>query len=117
MGASAVPAGEIRHIVIIGAGHGGGSSAAVLRQQGFEGGVSIFGPEPTVSGRWPRTGGRPRTGFCHATALSRTPRRAPSTRGPSGRTKSSDRRPALWPGLAGPRREMISTTKGNNGQC
>ena len=46
MGASAVPAGEIRHIVIIGAGHGGGTAAAMLRQQGFEGDVSIFGSEP-----------------------------------------------------------------------
>jgi 3-phenylpropionate/trans-cinnamate dioxygenase ferredoxin reductase subunit len=47
MGASAVPAGEIRHIVIVGAGHGGGTAAAMLRQQGFEGDVSIFGSEPT----------------------------------------------------------------------
>jgi len=51
MGASAVPAGEIRHIVIIGAGHGGGTAAAMLRQQGFEGDVRIFGPEPTGGGR------------------------------------------------------------------
>ncbi len=35
-----------RHIVIVGAGHAGGSVAAFLRQYGFEGPITIIGEEP-----------------------------------------------------------------------
>jgi 3-phenylpropionate/trans-cinnamate dioxygenase ferredoxin reductase subunit len=35
-----------RRIVIVGAGHGGGTAAAILRQQGFAGEVILFGSEP-----------------------------------------------------------------------
>jgi 3-phenylpropionate/trans-cinnamate dioxygenase ferredoxin reductase component len=37
---------DIRRIVIVGAGHGGGTAAAVLRQQGFQGELIVFGSEP-----------------------------------------------------------------------
>jgi 3-phenylpropionate/trans-cinnamate dioxygenase ferredoxin reductase subunit len=34
------------HIVIAGAGHAGGSAAALLRQMGWEGGITLIGEEP-----------------------------------------------------------------------
>jgi glycine/D-amino acid oxidase-like deaminating enzyme len=46
MDASVFPVGEIRRVVIVGAGHGGGTAAAMLRQQGFAGDVILFGSEP-----------------------------------------------------------------------
>src|SRR6201995_6014391 len=35
-----------QHIVVIGAGHAGGSVAAFLRQYGFEGPITLIGEEP-----------------------------------------------------------------------
>jgi 3-phenylpropionate/trans-cinnamate dioxygenase ferredoxin reductase subunit len=35
-----------RHIVILGAGHAGGTAAALLRQYGFEGPITLVGAEP-----------------------------------------------------------------------
>ncbi|MFO1014658.1 MAG: NAD(P)/FAD-dependent oxidoreductase, partial [Caulobacteraceae bacterium] len=35
-----------QHVVIIGAGHAGGTAAALLRQYGFEGPITIIGEEP-----------------------------------------------------------------------
>lgn len=35
-----------RHIVIVGAGHAGGSAAAMLRQLGWRGGITLIGKEP-----------------------------------------------------------------------
>ncbi|MDP3401269.1 MAG: NAD(P)-binding protein, partial [Brevundimonas sp.] len=35
-------------IVIVGAGHAGGSAAALLRQYGFDGGVVLIGEEPVA---------------------------------------------------------------------
>ena len=37
---------ELRRIVIVGAGHGGGTAAATLRQQGFGGEIELIGAEP-----------------------------------------------------------------------
>ena len=34
------------HVVIVGAGHAGAQAAASLRQQGFDGRVTVFGDEP-----------------------------------------------------------------------
>jgi 3-phenylpropionate/trans-cinnamate dioxygenase ferredoxin reductase subunit len=34
------------HIIIIGAGHGGGQAAALLRQYGFDGAITLIGEEP-----------------------------------------------------------------------
>jgi 3-phenylpropionate/trans-cinnamate dioxygenase ferredoxin reductase subunit len=36
------------HVVIVGAGHAGGSAAALLRQYGWQGPVTLIGAEPTV---------------------------------------------------------------------
>src|SRR5947199_10695425 len=38
--------GSSQRIVIVGAGHGGGTVAAMLRQQGFAGEVVLIGAEP-----------------------------------------------------------------------
>jgi 3-phenylpropionate/trans-cinnamate dioxygenase ferredoxin reductase subunit len=37
---------DSRHIVIAGAGHAGGSAAALLRQLGWQGGITLIGEEP-----------------------------------------------------------------------
>ena len=37
---------QLRRIVIVGAGHGGGTAASLLRQQGFTGEVILIGAEP-----------------------------------------------------------------------
>jgi 3-phenylpropionate/trans-cinnamate dioxygenase ferredoxin reductase subunit len=37
---------DSRHIVIAGAGHAGGSAAAMLRQLGWQGGITLIGEEP-----------------------------------------------------------------------
>ena len=37
-----------QHVVIIGAGHAGGSAAAALRQGGWEGRITIVGDEPEL---------------------------------------------------------------------
>ncbi len=37
-----------KHVVIVGAGHAGGSAAALLRQYGWQGPVTLIGGEPTV---------------------------------------------------------------------
>src|SRR5205809_4567698 len=34
------------HVVIVGAGHAGGTAAALLRQYGFEGPITLVGEEP-----------------------------------------------------------------------
>src|SRR5580693_10759050 len=34
------------HVLIVGAGHAGGTAAAVLRQYGFEGRITLVGEEP-----------------------------------------------------------------------
>ena len=34
------------HVVILGAGHAGGTAAALLRQYGFEGAITLVGEEP-----------------------------------------------------------------------
>src|SRR5438309_7205359 len=34
------------HVVIVGAGHAGGSAAALLRQQGWKGSITLIGAEP-----------------------------------------------------------------------
>src|SRR5689334_14785725 len=34
------------HVVIVGAGHAGGTAAALLRQYGFEGPITLIGEEP-----------------------------------------------------------------------
>ncbi len=41
------------HVVILGAGHAGGTAAALLRQYGFEGPITLVGEEPIrpTSGR------------------------------------------------------------------
>jgi 3-phenylpropionate/trans-cinnamate dioxygenase ferredoxin reductase component len=44
--AAAVDPREVRRVVVVGAGHGGGTAAAVLRQQGFDGEVVLIGDEP-----------------------------------------------------------------------
>jgi 3-phenylpropionate/trans-cinnamate dioxygenase ferredoxin reductase component len=46
MSSAVQPMQEPRRIVIVGAGHGGGTVAAVLRQQGFDGEVILIGAEP-----------------------------------------------------------------------
>jgi 3-phenylpropionate/trans-cinnamate dioxygenase ferredoxin reductase subunit len=46
MNPGAADSADIRRIVIVGAGHGGGTAAAMLRQQGFGGEVILFGSEP-----------------------------------------------------------------------
>jgi 3-phenylpropionate/trans-cinnamate dioxygenase ferredoxin reductase subunit len=40
-------------VVIVGAGHGGGSASAFLRQFGYEGPITLVGDEPRahISGR------------------------------------------------------------------
>src|SRR3954469_18338583 len=35
-----------QHVVILGAGHAGGTAAALLRQYGFEGPITLVGSEP-----------------------------------------------------------------------
>src|SRR6202166_4160541 len=37
---------DTRHIVIAGAGHAGGSAAAMLRQLGWSGAITLIGEEP-----------------------------------------------------------------------
>jgi len=37
---------DSRHIVIAGAGHAGGSAAAMLRQLGWQGAITLIGEEP-----------------------------------------------------------------------
>src|SRR5262245_26498710 len=37
-----------KRVVIIGAGHAGGSAAALLRQYGWQGPITLIGAEPTV---------------------------------------------------------------------
>ena len=34
------------HVLILGAGHAGGTAAALLRQYGFEGSITLVGAEP-----------------------------------------------------------------------
>src|SRR5438876_8044905 len=46
MPGAAIDPGEVRRVVIVGAGHGGGTAAAVLRQQGFDGEIVVIGDEP-----------------------------------------------------------------------
>lgn len=36
------------HVVVVGAGHGGASAAATLRQYGFEGAITVIGAEPSL---------------------------------------------------------------------
>jgi len=38
--------GRVQRIVVVGAGHGGGTAGAVLRQQGFAGEIVVIGDEP-----------------------------------------------------------------------
>lgn len=42
-----VSAGEIRRIIIVGAGQAGGEAAQRLRQSGFDGDITLIGEEPT----------------------------------------------------------------------
>src|SRR4051812_25467489 len=46
MSATAIAPADIRRIVVVGAGHGGGTAAAVLRQQGYAGEIVVVGAEP-----------------------------------------------------------------------
>ncbi len=46
MSTAVVDPREVRRVVVVGAGHGGGTAAAVLRQQGFDGEVVLIGDEP-----------------------------------------------------------------------
>src|SRR6201999_3035855 len=38
--------GQDQHVAILGAGHAGGTAAALLRQYGFEGPITLVGEEP-----------------------------------------------------------------------
>ncbi|HEX2800736.1 MAG TPA: FAD-dependent oxidoreductase, partial [Phenylobacterium sp.] len=40
--------GRATHVVILGAGHAGGAAAALLRQYGFEGPITLVGEEPIL---------------------------------------------------------------------
>ena len=40
---------DSRHIVIAGAGHAGGSAAAMLRQLGWTGAITLIGEEPIAA--------------------------------------------------------------------
>ncbi len=46
MRSAVLPADGTGRVVVVGAGHGGGTAAAVLRQQGFTGEVVLIGDEP-----------------------------------------------------------------------
>src|SRR5512141_3471650 len=41
-----IPANLAAHVVILGAGHAGGTAAALLRQYGYEGPITMVGEEP-----------------------------------------------------------------------
>ena len=45
---AAAPTACPAHVVILGAGHAGGTAAALLRQYGFEGAITLIGEEPIV---------------------------------------------------------------------
>lgn len=45
-GSDEIRSGEIRNVVIVGAGHAGGAAAAALRQAGFDGPITLVGEEP-----------------------------------------------------------------------
>ena len=43
---AAISTASAAHVVILGAGHAGGTAAALLRQYGFEGAITLIGEEP-----------------------------------------------------------------------
>jgi 2-polyprenyl-6-methoxyphenol hydroxylase-like FAD-dependent oxidoreductase len=62
-------------VVIVGAGHAGGTAAAMLRQFGYEGSITIVGDEPIAPYQRPP----PRWTAPPSRSASRTARYSPGT--------------------------------------